>query len=179
MGNKSVSTGVDDTRGTPQGAHPFRCGHQGLGSFHSLPLLLSDQDEAPLLERRRRRSPCTHPNVRQTKVGGSRTLHFLGFSTAADVDKMKGEVRTMKLHARTLFTPDSSLMVARMRPRRFQPLFKKLKETVIRSSSIVSGWKIGSPSSGICFSHCVFNCNSFFFLQDFSEEESFDLILFG
>lgn len=47
MGNKSVSTGVDDTRGTPEGAHPFRRGHQGLGSFHSLPLLLSDQDEAP------------------------------------------------------------------------------------------------------------------------------------
>lgn len=34
MGNKSVSTGVDDTRGTPQGAHPFCCGHQGQGSFH-------------------------------------------------------------------------------------------------------------------------------------------------
>lgn len=47
MGNKSVSTGVDDTRGTPQGAHPFCRGHQGQGSFHSLPLLLSDQGEAP------------------------------------------------------------------------------------------------------------------------------------
>lgn len=49
MGNKSVSIGVDDTRGTPQGAHPFCCGHQGPGSFHSLPLLLSDQGEAPTL----------------------------------------------------------------------------------------------------------------------------------
>lgn len=47
MGNKSVSTGVDDTRGTPQGAHPFCCGRQGQRSFHSLPLLLSDQAEAP------------------------------------------------------------------------------------------------------------------------------------
>lgn len=34
MGNKSVSTGVDDTRGTPQGAHPFCRGNQRQGSFH-------------------------------------------------------------------------------------------------------------------------------------------------
>lgn len=29
MANKSVSTGVDDSRATPQGAHPFCRGHQG------------------------------------------------------------------------------------------------------------------------------------------------------
>lgn len=41
MGNKSVSTGVDDTRGTPQGAHPFCRGHQGTGvfSFASITLI--------------------------------------------------------------------------------------------------------------------------------------------
>ncbi len=65
MGNKSVSTGVDDTRGTPQGAHPFCCGHQGQGSFHSLPLLLSDQGKAPTPEAssHTRRSCCTHPDA--------------------------------------------------------------------------------------------------------------------
>lgn len=43
MGNKSVSTGVDDTTGTPQGAHPFCRGHQGTGvfSFASITLIWS------------------------------------------------------------------------------------------------------------------------------------------
>lgn len=75
MGNKSVSTGVDDTRGTPQGAHPFRCGHQGLGSFHSLPLLLSDQDEAPAPGAAAFR---LHASKCEANVGGFKlTFHFL------------------------------------------------------------------------------------------------------
>lgn len=52
MANKSVSTGGDDTRATPQGTPPFLSGNQRQGSFQSLPLLLSDHDEAPVLYRR-------------------------------------------------------------------------------------------------------------------------------
>lgn len=76
MGNKSVSTGVDDTRGTPQGAHPFCGGHQGQGSFHSLPLLLSDQGEAPTpwASSHTSLSCCTHPNPWKTKR--SVNIHF-------------------------------------------------------------------------------------------------------
>lgn len=47
MGNKSVSTGVDDTRVTPQGAASILLWPSGKGVFSSLPLLLSDQGEAP------------------------------------------------------------------------------------------------------------------------------------
>lgn len=52
MAYKSVSPDTDDAGGTPRGAHPFPRDHQGQGSFHSLPLLLSDQGgEASTLKR--------------------------------------------------------------------------------------------------------------------------------
>lgn len=98
MGNKSVSRGVDDTRGTPQGAHPFRCGHQGFGLFIRFHYSYLIRTRHPLLERRRSR--CTHPNAKQTKRRGSSLLFtFCDFPLQQLIQTWKYEGRGLKPEA--------------------------------------------------------------------------------